>query len=218
MTGQSPKIKICGLSTPDAMTAALEGGPGYGADFVGLVFHPASPRHVEIEVAAYLASYVPDAVKVVGLFVSPDDQTLDQILKNVRLDMIQLHGNETPDRVAEIKNKYARPVIKALSITAPADVSATRLYKGAADWLLLDAKGTAEMPGGGGRVFDWALLDHFKSPCPWLLAGGLTPENVMDAITRTRPSAVDVSSGVESMRGIKDPAKIRAFIRAIRGA
>lgn len=217
MTVPSPKIKICGLSTPDAMTAALDGGPGYGADFVGLVFHPASPRHVEIEVAAYLAAYVPDAVKVTGLFVDPDDRMLDQILKNVRLDMIQLHGNETPSRAAEIRGRYARPVIKALSIAAPEDVSAAALYKDAADWLLLDAKGTPDMPGGGGVAFDWGLLDGFQSPRPWLLAGGLTPENVAEAITRTQAPAVDVSSGVESMRGVKDPAKIRAFIRAVRG-
>lgn len=202
-------VKICGLKTPDAMTAALEGG----ADFVGLVFHEASPRHVEIEVAAYLASYVPDSVKVVGLFVDPDDKKLEEILANVRLDMIQLHGTESPIRIAEVKAKFGKPVIKALSIASPEDVAGIAAYEEAADWTLLDSRG-----GGTGKSFDWALLDNASFVRPWMLAGGLTPGIVGGAIKRLKPTAVDVSSGVEAARGVKDPDKIRAFIKAARDA
>ncbi len=207
------KVKICGLSTPETMTAALEAG----ADFVGLVFHPASPRHVEIEVAAYLSSYVPDSVTITGLFVDPTDETLCQTLENVRIDLIQLHGSETPERVAEIKVKFGKPVMKALSIATREDLKAANLYMGA-DWLLLDAKGTADMPGGNGLSFDWDLLKDFQSPLPWMLAGGLTPENVGEAVKNFQPPAVDVSSGVEGTRGIKDAIKIKAFIKATRNA
>lgn len=206
-----PKIKICGIKTPDAMTAALESG----ADFVGLVFYPPSPRFVEVEVAAYLASYVPDHVIVTGLFVDPDDALLEETLRHVRLDAIQLHGSESPERVAEIKTRFKKPVIKALSIASSQDVATTAQYDGIADWLLLDAKGTADMPGGGGVVFDWPLLEGFTTKTPWLLAGGLTPDNVAQAVQMTRPHGVDVSSGVESSRGVKDPAKIHAFIETV---
>ncbi len=202
-------VKICGLKTPDAMTAALEDG----ADFVGLVFHDPSPRHVEIEVAAYLASYVPDSVKVVGLFVDPDDRKLEEILANVRLDMIQLHGTESPTRVAEIKAKSGKPVIKALSIASPEDVAGITAYEEAADWTLLDSRG-----GGTGKSFDWALLDGMTFEKPWMLAGGLTPNIVKGAIHRLKPTAVDVSSGVESSRGVKDVDIIRSFIKAAKTA
>lgn len=202
-------VKICGLKTPDAMTAALEGG----ADFVGLVFHESSPRHVDIEVASYLASYVPDSVKTVGLFVDPDDKKLEEILANVRLDMIQLHGRETPTRIAGIKTKFGKPVIKGLSIMSPEDVAGIAAYEEAADWLLLDSRG-----GGTGKSFDWALLDNAAFVRPWMLAGGLTPGIVSGAIKRLKPVAVDVSSGVERARGVKDPDKIRAFLKAAKDA
>lgn len=204
----STLVKICGLKTPDAMTAALE----EGADFVGLVFHPASPRHVEIEVAAYLASYVPETTKIVGLFVDPGDKLLTEILGNVRLDMIQVHGGETPERIADIKNKFGKAIIKSLSITSPEDVAGIGAYEAAADWILLDSSG-----GGTGKSFDWKLLDGVTFAKPWMLAGGLTPGIVGGAIRRLRPGAVDVSSGVESTRGVKDPEKIRAFIRTAKG-
>jgi phosphoribosylanthranilate isomerase len=207
------KVKICGLKTPETMTAALENG----ADFVGLVFHPASPRHLEIEVAAYLAGYVPDSVKVCGLFVDPPDDVLTRTLENVRIDIIQLHGRESPERTDEIRRGYRKPVMKALSLSGHSDRAAVDRYQ-AADWLLLDAQGTAEMPGGTGRVFDWSILDGFERAGPWMLAGGLTPENVGQAISLLRPDAVDVSSGVESARGVKDPDKIRAFLRAAKAA
>jgi phosphoribosylanthranilate isomerase len=207
------KVKICGLKTPEAMTTALESG----ADFVGLVFHSASPRHVEIEVAAYLSSYVPASVSTVGLFVDPSDDNLRQTLENVRLDIIQLHGNETPARVAGIKAMFGRPVMKALPVSIRDDLKEADLYA-ASDWLLFDAWGTPDMPGGNGLAFDWTLLRDFQSPCPWMLAGGLTPENVGEAIERLSPPAVDVSSGVEAARGVKDVAKIRAFIEAVRAS
>ncbi len=207
-------VKICGITTPDAMTAAIESG----ADFVGLVFHPASPRYLAIEVAAYLAGYVPESVKKVGLFVDPSEDQLALTLSSVRLDMIQLHGQESPDRVAEIRLKFGLPVMKALSIGEKSDLTQIDLYASASDWLLLDAKGTKEMPGGNGLAFDWALLDGFESPRPWMLAGGLTPETVAQAISRLTPTSVDVSSGVESSRGVKDVAKIRAFIEAAKTA
>lgn len=203
------QVKICGLKTPDATTAALEGG----ADFVGLVFHPPSPRHVELEVAAYLASYVPDSVKVVGLFVDPSDKILAEILGNVRIDMIQLHGAESPERIADIKSKFGKPVIKALSIASPEDVAGIAAFEAAADWMLLDSRG-----GGSGKSFDWALLDGATFAKPWMLAGGLTPNIVKGAIHRLKPTAVDVSSGVESTRGVKDVEKIRAFIKAAKAA
>lgn len=209
----STKVKICGLTTPDAMTAALEAG----ADFVGLVFHSASPRHVEIEIAAYLSSYVPANVIVTGLFVDPTDDILRQTLENVRLDLIQLHGEETPSRVAEIKTLFGRPMMKALSISTREDLRRSDSYA-AADWLLFDAKGSADMPGGNGLPFDWSLLEDFQSPLPWMLAGGLTPENVAGAVKHLKPSAVDVSSGVEASRGVKDAAKIRAFVEAAKNA
>lgn len=208
------KTKICGIRTPDAMTAALEGG----ADFVGLVFHPSSPRYVDIEVAAYLANYVPAHVGVVGLFVNPDKHTLAQVLDNVRIDMIQLHGTETPDDCAAIAAAHRRPVMKALSVASADDLEHALSYQASCDWLLLDApapEGT-DSAGGNGVAFDWSLLRNFRPEKPWMLAGGLTPENLGEAIARSRPDAVDVSSGVESRRGVKDPAKITAFLSAAK--
>lgn len=208
-----PKVKICGLSTPDTLEAAITAG----ADFVGFVFHPPSPRHLEIEVAAYLSSYVPAGVSIVGLFVDSPDDVLRRTLENVRLDIIQLHGNETPARVAEIKAAFGKPVMKALPVSSRDDVKASNVYA-AADWLLFDAVGAADMPGGNGLPFDWTLLEDFQSPRPYMLAGGLTPQNVAEAVKRLSPPAVDVSSGIESARGVKDADKIRAFIKAAKNS
>lgn len=206
------KTKICGIRTPDAMTAALEGG----VDYVGLVFHPSSPRYVEIEVAAYLANYVPAHVGVVGLFVNPDKATLAQVLDNVRIDMIQLHGTETPEECAEIAAAHRLPVMKALSVSGEDDLQKVLSYETACDWLLLDAPPPqgADAAGGNGVAFDWNILKTFRPAKPWMLAGGLTAENVREAIALARPDAVDVSSGVERERGIKDPVKITAFLQA----
>lgn len=204
-------VKICGLSTPDTLTAAIEAGAG----FVGFVFYPKSPRAVSLEVAAYLASYVPVHVRKVGLFVDPSDELLQQTLDAVRLDMLQLHGHESPGRVMEIKHTFGVPVMKALSVSTKDDLAMVPGYEVAADWLLFDAKGTADMPGGNGLPFDWTLLKDFSSTRPWMLAGGLTPENVREALTLLEPDAVDVSSGVETAPGVKDEGRIRAFLQAV---
>lgn len=200
-------VKICGIKTPETMTAALEGG----ARFVGLVFVPESPRYVEIEVAAYLAHFVPKDVYRVGLFQDPDDDTLRQTLQGVPLDMIQLHGRESPGRVAEIRHFTGLPVIKAVSIVSEADFAFVEGYQAAADWLLFDAA-----TGGSGQAFDWRLLQQYcsKNPLskPWMLAGGLNERNINEALSHLDPDAIDVSSGVESSRGSKDPDMIRAFL------
>lgn len=218
------KVKICGLSTPETITAAIEAG----ADFVGLVFYPPSPRHVDIEVAAYLAKQVPETVKIVGLFVDPNDQMLQNVLNAVPLSMIQLHGEEKPERVADIKKTFGLPIIKALSISDDNDLEEAILYDGIADWLLFDARPPVDLiaigpnektlPGGNGIAFDWSILKGYQGQSPWMLAGGLSPDNVANAITIIHPKAVDVSSGVETGAGIKDLAKIQAFISAVKQA
>lgn len=363
------KIKICGITEPVGLTAAIEAG----ADFIGFVFHPASPRFLDIEVAAQLARYVPERVKIVGLFVNPDDALLGQVLDNVRLDMIQLHGDESLERVQEVKARFNVPVMKALPVATEQDLEQIASYELVADWLLLDSKhtplslsppgrgqgegpvrsipGSHKVPallrerarelranqtdtegllwwylrdrrfngykfkrqhpvkpyildfvcleqklvvevdgsqhgeqieydtartvflnalgfevlrfsnvdilhnmepvleiisiclenpervrefspssglrppspqgekglfGGSGKAFDWNLLKNYKFNKPWMLAGGLTPENVRDALSVLTPDAVDVSSGVEKSKGVKDPAKITAFIANAR--
>jgi phosphoribosylanthranilate isomerase len=210
---QITKVKICGIRTPDAMTAALESG----ADFVGLVFHPASPRYVEIEVAAYLANYVPPSVMVVGLFSNPSEKTLEETLQNVRIDMIQLHGHESPQNCAAIKARFSKPIIKALSASELDNATA---FAAVCDWLIIDAPAPAgaTYEGGHGNGFDWSVLKEFNPGKPWMLAGGLSPDNVEDAIRSTHPMGVDVSSGVEITKGIKDVGKIRAFIQAAKKA
>lgn len=209
-------VKICGITTPETLTAAIEGG----ASYVGLVFYPPSPRYAAPDLAAYLASYVPDAVKKVGLFVEPDDKTLEDILRQVPLDMIQLHGHESPDRVLYIKERFGLPVMKALPVRTKADLAAVPDYTNVADWLLFDAKAPpgATLPGGNGLPFDWILLEGFQSQTPWMLAGGLTPDNVAEALRRLSPDAVDVSSGVETAPGAKSPEMIEKFIEAVKKA
>lgn len=205
------QVKICGIKTPDAMTAALDGG----AEFVGFLFEPNRPCTIEAEVAAYLASYVPATITIVGVFQNPTDEALYASLSQCRIDMIQLHGQESPERVLAVKQTYDRPVMKALSLKTPDDAALIKTYESVADWLLFDAA-----QGGSGKTFDWNLLEAHcaRNPIavPWMLAGGLTPQNVMEAIRLTHPHAVDVSSGVEAERGVKDPAKIHAFIKAAK--
>lgn len=207
------KVKICGLSTPEGMTAAIEAG----ADFVGLVFYPPSPRHVDIEVARYLAGFVPEHIERVGLFVNPDDEMLAHTVQSVPLSMIQLHGSESVERVREVQAKFGLPVIKALPMDSPADLKAAQEYDGVAEWLLFDAKPEA-LPGGNGVAFDWSLLAAYQGQSPWMLAGGLTPENVADALKIVHPDAVDVSSGVEAGAGQKDATKIQAFLERVKRA
>lgn len=212
------KIKICGLSTPETITAAINAK----ADFIGFVFYAPSPRHLEIETAKYLAAAVPNTVKKVGLFVNPDDTYLAQVLNEVALDFIQLHGTETPERVKEIKEKYTLPIIKSFPIASKKDLDAIQYYTGIADWFLFDARPSNdgdELPGGNGKSFDWNILKNFNSNTPWMLAGGLDPDTVAAAIRILKPDAVDVSSGVEThIQGEKDTAKIHSFILAAKQA
>lgn len=205
-------VKICGLRDAESLDVAVKAG----ARFTGFVFFEKSPRHVDIAQAAGLAASVPMGVARVGLFVNPDDAMLQQVLADVPLDMIQLHGLETPARVAEVKALTGLPVIKAVGVATASDLEPLWDYGLAADMLLVDAKPSpdAELPGGNGLAFDWRLLVGRRWLKPWLLAGGLTPLNVAEAIRLTGAQAVDVSSGVESAPGVKDARLIREFIAA----
>ncbi|GAB4229261.1 MAG: phosphoribosylanthranilate isomerase [Kiloniellaceae bacterium] len=212
----SVDVKICGISTPEAMTVAVEGG----AAFVGLVFYPPSPRAVAPAEAAPLAALVPEGVVKTGLLVDADDGTIAEILKAVPLDLLQLHGSESPERITEIKDRFGLPVMKAVKLRQPGDLEAVEPYLAAADRLLFDAKPPEDMenalPGGNALSFDWTILAGTHWPLPWMLAGGLTPENVARAVETTGAVAVDVSSGVEDAPGRKNPAKIKAFLEACR--
>ncbi|TWB22393.1 phosphoribosylanthranilate isomerase [Nitrospirillum amazonense] len=215
------KAKICGINHPDALKAAVEGG----ARYIGLVFFAKSPRNVSLPLAAELARMVPTGVRTVGLFVDPTDEFLDQALAQVPLDLIQLHGEETPERVAAIRVAHRLPVMKALKVETAADLDAAAAYEPVADILLFDAKppaklpnGGAVLPGGNGVAFDWTLLTGRRWSKPWMLSGGLAPDTVAQAIRISGADAVDVSSGVEDRPGHKDPALIRAFLDAVRGA
>ena len=206
------QVKICGLTRPEHVAAAVEAG----AAFVGFVFFPKSPRNLTPEAAAVLAQEVPPGVARVGLFVNPDDAALDAVLAQVPLDILQLHGSETPERVAEIKARTGLPVMKAVGVAGPQDLDALWDYGLVADMLLVDAKAPkdAALPGGNGLAFDWRLLVGRKFLTPWMLAGGLTPDNVAEAVRLTGARIVDVSSGVESAPGEKDADLIRAFVAA----
>ena len=207
------RVKICGLSTPEQMRWAVEAG----ARYVGLVFFPKSPRNVDTATAAALAVEVPPGVAKVALVVDADDALLDDITARVPVDMLQLHGRESPARVAEIRARYGLPVMKAVGIAGPDDVARLDSYSAVADQLLVDAKPPkgAPVPGGTGVAFDWGLLRGYHFQRPWMLAGGLSPENVAAAVRLTGARQVDVSSGVESAPGVKDAARIRAFLAAL---
>lgn len=205
------QVKICGVRTPEAITAAVRGG----ARYVGFVFYPRSPRSIEPNLAAELARTVPTGVRAVGLFVDPDDAFLESVLGRVPLDMIQLHGSETPERVAEIRQGFPASVMKAVKIGAPEDLKVAKSYDGIVDQLLFDAKAPANvaaLPGGNGVPFDWSLLAGREWLSPWMLSGGLTPGNLAEAVAVTGAPAVDVSSGVEDRPGHKDPALIASFL------
>lgn len=208
--------KICGITDTGGLDAAVE----HGADFVGFVFYQASPRFILPAAAAELADALPDEVTKVGLFVDPTNAELEAALSEFRLDLIQLHGQESVERVDDVRLEFGLPVIKALGIATAADVTAALAYEDHADWLMFDAKPTAEdtRPGGLGRSFAWHLLQDWRGETPWILAGGLTPENVAHAVEASGAGAVDVSSGVESAPGIKDPARIAAFLKAAKNA
>ncbi len=209
------RVKICGLTRPEHVRAAVEAGAGY----IGLVFFPKSPRNLDLETAAALALEVPPGVAKVALVVNPDDSQLDEITARVPVDMIQLHGAESPARVAEIRARYGLPVMKAVGIADEADVARIDDYMPVADQILVDAKPPkeADLPGGMGVPFDWRLIAGRHWAKPWMLAGGLTPGNVALAVKLTGARQVDVSSGVERAPGEKDPDLIRAFIKAAHG-
>lgn len=210
------RVKICGLRT----LADVEATARAGAAYMGLVFFPRSPRFLSLEDARALALAAPPGLAKVALVVDADDATLDAVTEAMPLDMLQLHGHETPSRVAEVRARYGLPVMKALGVADEGDLAAVLDYSMVADQLLIDAKPPkdAPLPGGNGLSFDWRLVAQRRWLRPWMLAGGLTPENVAEAIRLTNARQVDVSSGVESAPGVKDPARIAAFTRAAMGA
>lgn len=211
------RVKICGLRTPQDVAAAASAGAGY----VGFVFFPKSPRHVSVEQAAGLALEAPVGLCKVALTVNADDALLDTLTKVVPLDMLQLHGSESPERVAEVKSRYGLPVMKAIGIADAQDLPQIDLYSQVADQLLIDAKPPrdADLPGGNGLAFDWRLLAGRKYwQRPWMLAGGLTPDNVAEAVRMTGARQVDVSSGVETAPGQKDADLISRFTSAALSA
>ncbi|WP_417795374.1 phosphoribosylanthranilate isomerase [Terasakiella pusilla] len=208
-------VKICGLKTPEDAHVAIQAG----ADYLGCVFFPPSPRNVDATTAAEVFDMIGDAdVERVGLFVDPSDDELMAVLNHARLDVIQLHGKESPARVEEVRQTFALPVMKALAIETKEDVIAAKAYDGVADLLLFDAKPPkgATRPGGNAIAFDWNLLKGTDWSVPWMLAGGLTVANVKDAVAQSGAKAVDVSSGVEAEKGVKSPELIQAFLDAVK--
>ncbi|WP_341211409.1 phosphoribosylanthranilate isomerase [uncultured Limimaricola sp.] len=210
----SVSVKICGLSDRAGLDAAVAAG----ARYVGFVFFAKSPRAVTVEQAATLAIEVPPGIAKVALVVDVDDATLDEIVTRVPLDMLQLHGREIPERVAEIRARHGLPVMKAVGVASEADLPMLEAYAAVADQILVDAKAPkgAALPGGNGLAFDWRLIAGRRWPVPWMLAGGLTPDNLAEAVAKTGARQVDVSSGVESAPGVKDETRIRAFLDAAR--
>jgi len=206
------KVKICGINSVLAAQSAGE------ADFIGFVFYPPSPRAVTPEEAARLAAQLLPSAQKVGVFVDAEDEAIAAALAHLTLDLLQLHGEESPDRVRAVRKKFNLPVMKAVKIAGPEDVEAATAYFDAADRLLFDAKPPAHkkkaLPGGNALTFDWQLIAGRDWPLPWMLSGGLTAKNLADAVKTSGAKAVDVSSGVEDEPGRKSPAKIRAFIDA----
>jgi len=214
------EVKICGLKTQAAVDAALK----HEADYLGFVFYPPSPRFVAPKQAAALVTEVPELVVKTGLVVDATDEMLDVIMKAFPMDMIQLHGNEPPERCDELRERFGVPICKALPIATKDDVRRAFDYENHVDLLLFDAKppqktkdGQEALPGGNGEAFDWSLMQHADFESAWMLSGGLTPQNVIRAIEMTDAEAVDVSSGVETVRGDKDPDLISAFLDIVHG-
>jgi phosphoribosylanthranilate isomerase len=207
-------VKICGITSPGAIDAAVDAGAVYG----GLVFHANSPRNVSFEQARVLADQMRGRLKIVALIADMDDAGIETLVKTVRPDFLQLHGGESARRTAYIRGKFEVPVIKALPVAEPSDLAAAAEYENAADMLMFDARPPkdAQRGGGHGAAFDWKILEGRNFTKPWFLAGGLTPENVARAISLAGAKQVDVSSGVESAPGVKDTARIRDFIAAAK--
>ena len=208
------RVKICGLRTPADVAAVAKAGAAYA----GFVFFAKSPRNLTLAEARLAALSAPVGLAKVALVADADDATLDAIIDAVPLDMLQLHGHETPDRVAQLRARYGLPVMKALGVADEADLPAIHDYSMVADQLLIDAKPPkgAALPGGNGLAFDWRLIAGRRWLRPWMLAGGLTAENVAEAVRLTGVRQVDVSSGVESAPGVKDHARIAAFVAATK--
>lgn len=208
------RAKICGLNDAAAVRAAVDGGTA----FVGFVFYPVSPRAVTPELAVELAALVPDGIGKVGLFVDADDATVDAALA-VPLDILQLHGKETPERVAELRRQTGVRVMKVFPVSGSVDVERAAAYYDAVDWLMFDAKPPKDMkntlPGGNAVAFDWTLLGDRAFLLPWMLAGGLRADNVAEAVRLSGARVVDTSSGVEDRPGVKNPAKIAEFLKAV---
>ena len=211
----SLRVKICGLTRPDHVAAAVQAGAAY----VGFVLFPKSPRNLTLAQARDLALEVPAGVARVALTVDMAEADLDAAVAALPLDMIQLHGHETPEDVARVRARYGLPVMKAVGVADEGDLPALDDFLQVADQVLVDAKPPkgAPVPGGNGVAFDWRLIANRRWPRPWMLAGGLTPGNLTEAVRLTGAKQVDVSSGVESAPGVKDPALIRAFLTAARG-
>jgi phosphoribosylanthranilate isomerase len=208
------EAKICGLSTPETVDAAVR----FGARFVGFVTYPPSPRHIATDTLKALGARVPTASVIrVGLCVDADDALLDERLGTGAIDLLQLHGSETPERVAAIKRCFGKPVMKVIKVAAAGDAErGIKVYAGVADRLMFDAA-DGILPGGNAKAFDWSLLSGLNVPVPWFLAGGLTPGNVAEAVRITEARAVDVSSGVEQARGVKSIDLIRDFLECVKG-
>ncbi len=209
------EVKICGLRDEEAVAAAVEGG----ADYLGVVFFPPSPRNIEPAAAAEILDGVPEGIVKVGLFVDPDDAFLYGVLQHVRLDLLQFHGKESPERLARVRLETGLPVMKACPVADLEDLDKARAYEAVADRLLFDAKPPkgATRPGGNALAFDWTLLKGATFSLPWMLAGGLDVSNIQQAVAMSGAQTVDVSSGVESAPGIKDPKLIKDFLKAVKG-
>lgn len=209
-------VKICGLDAPDSVAMAVV----EGAAMVGFVFYPPSPRNLTPAQAGRLVAGVPSGIDRVGLFVDPTDSDIGTVLAEAPLDLIQLHGSESVERVKQVRTTFKRPVIKAIKVETAADIDAATVFDGIADWLLFDAKPPKTLanalPGGNRVSFDWTLLQGRRFKRPWLLAGGLDADNLAEAVRQSGAMAVDVSSGVEERPGVKDPKRIQAFLHAAR--
>jgi len=212
----SVKVKICGVRTPAILDVAAEAG----ADYIGLIFFPKSPRHIEPEAARALVERARGKVETVAVLVDPDDALIDLVATTVRPDLLQLHGREAPQRAAAVKARSGLPIIKAISVASADDAAKAAAYRGIADVILFDAKAdpAALLPGGNGVAFDWQVLAGAGIERPFALSGGLTPQNVGEALGATQAAIVDVSSGVERAPGEKDAALVREFISAAKSA
>jgi phosphoribosylanthranilate isomerase len=209
------RAKICGLSTRETVRAAVDAG----ASHLGFVFFAKSPRNISPKQVAELCADIPPSVIKTGVFVNPEDSQLDRILAAAPLDLLQLHGSESPARVQEIKARFKRPVMKAIALSGSDDMAVARAYESCADMLLFDAKAptdlTDALPGGNGRAFDWKIIQAAEINLPWMLSGGLNMDNIAEAIAISGAQMIDVSSGVESRPGLKDIAKIKAFMSKV---